>query len=381
MYPSQVNTPRLYAMIFGFFSLTAIYVVATASVNLTQDAGKMVYVAQAEELSAPLVDSGLGTSAEAPSAPTIAPLPVLISPPPVESAESKVESNNQPNIQPSENQPNNQSTNSDNNQPSNQPNNQPNNQQNNFQPNNNFNNQPGMNQPNEMMGPEGEQNDEQDQGPQFDAEGIKNGVQAARGGFDKFVSEFKNVGPFIIKFKAAKRVAGTVKPKQAAEKLCPLIADLLARATDLQTKLAAASADVAEGYGFMAAALDVATHVMALEAVVLEESGDTVSIDTGEEDATTASSCQAANDLRGTIKMMNPTIKQMTGFTRNTVKEINKNKKILATMLKKVDQLGDNNDIKPVMKLFGQAEQSAQKIINMTNGFLSMIINGLEQMN
>lgn len=374
MYPPSINTPRLYAMIFGFFSLTAIFVVAQASMKLTNDADKTIYLAQAAEEMAPLTSStsGTGSGDTTTATPTLAPLPTFTSPPPVES-------NNQPN-----NQPNNQVPMTP---VRTQPNSQQNNQQNNFKSDKGFNNQQGMSQPNEMnqsndmMGQDGEQNDEQDQGPQFDAEGIKNGVQAARGGFDKFVSEFKNVGPLIKEFKAAKRVAGTVKQKQAVEKLCPLIDSLLTQAKDLQNKLAAASMDVAEGYSAMAAALDVATHVMALEAVVLEESGDTVTIDTGEEETVVVSGCQAADDLRGTIKMMNGALPQMTKFTAQAVREINKNKKILYTIEKKADQLDNMKDPSIMFKLFGQAEQSAQKVLNMTNDFLSRIVNGLEQLN
>ena len=76
----------------------------------------------------------------------------------------------------------------------------------------------------------------------------------------------------------------------------------------------------------MAAALDVASHVMALEAVGLEDSGDEITIDTGEEKATVASSCRAADDLRGIIKRMNGVLPQMTKFTAQAVREINNNK-------------------------------------------------------
>lgn len=372
MYPSSVNAPRLYAMIFGFFSLTAIFVVAQASLKLTNDADKTIYLAQAAEEMAPLTNStlGAGSGDTTTTAPTLAPLPTFTSSPSTES--------NQPNEQ-FNSQPNSQSNTQGQTAPvREQFNKQQNNKQDNFRPANNFNNQ-GLNQPNEMMGPEGEQMDQEEQRQDYDIEAITSGIRDAQNGFKEFTDKFSGVGSFIKEWKATSRIiSGT--PLKKADTVCDKISNLLSKAKSLQADLSGASSKVVDGFKTIAEALDVASHVMALDGPDDGSvDGEQFALDTGDDEESVAK-CQGATDLKRTGQTFRQSINQISTYTKFAVRKINAVKGTFAKMNKQVAKLNEQNDPSKFMRLFGQAEKDAQELMLITNQFLSRIIPPLDDL-
>ncbi|GEM_PF-3313860 len=368
---NEVNRPRLYAMIFGFFSLTAIYVVAQASLSLNRDADKISNIAQAAETTESLQTTN--TEVKQDGLPLLNPASVQIFKPPMPLPPFKIE----------EKRDNGETMDKEKNQ--------------NFSNNSNGNSnskrdsgalnwqiikqkEEGTSQSSDIMGEDNEQEDGQ---PDFDISSIKSGVQASQDGFNKFVGEFKNIGPLIKEFRATRNFIAKVNKKNA-NTVCPKVDNLLNLAQALQDKLASASTGVADGFKTIATALSMSSHVSALEASSDEAvaSGDDLVIDIGEEEDAPKFDCQAAEDLGRANKMISQALSQkINKFSGQAVRLINIERGYLLKLLKQADQLNDQKDPSKFFQLFGQAEQTAQKIMMMTNEFLGRAINGLEELN